>query len=253
MNTVVLVHGNPETSAIWTPLVSALDAQGVADVIRWSPPGFGAACPDGWSASQSEYCSWLVSEVESIGRPVHIVGHDWGAGHVYGAISVRPDLFVSWAADCGGLVHADYQWHDAAQGWQTADVGEEMVAGLVSLPIDDKKAAFAALGMTESIAADVAPWVDDTMGRCILALYRSAAQPAMRELGDRLAGRKPGRGAVIVPTADPYPGTPAMAREVAARLGATTIELAERGHWWMIEAPESAAAALVEFWKEIES
>jgi len=56
-----------------------------------------------------------------------------------------------------------------------------------------------------------------------------------------------------VPTADPYPGTPAMAREVASRLGATTIELAERGHWWMIEASGLAADALVSFWKEIES
>ncbi|MBU3689269.1 MAG: alpha/beta hydrolase [Acidimicrobiales bacterium mtb01] len=253
MKSVVLVHGNPETSAIWTPLVEALSARGASDVIRLTPPGFGSRCPEGWSASQVDYRSWLVAEIESIGRPVHIVGHDWGAGHVYGAISVRPELFASWAADCGGLIHPDYEWHDAAQGWQTPDVGEEMVAGLVSLPVADKTAAFAALGMTESIAAEVASWVDDTMGRCILALYRSAAQPAMRELGDRLASRPPGRGAVIVPTADPYPGTPAMAREVASRLGATTIELADRGHWWMIEAPEAAAAALVAFWKEIES
>lgn len=253
MNPVVLVHGNPETAAIWTPLVAALGARGVSDVIRLTPPGFGTRCADGWSAAQADYRSWLVDEVEAIGRPVHIVGHDWGAGHVYGAISVHPDLFVSWAADCGGLIHPDYEWHDAAQGWQTPGVGEEMVAGLVSLPNDDKKAAFVALGMSESIAAEVAPWVDDTMGRCILALYRSASQPAMRELGERLASRRPGRGAVIVPTADPYPGTPAMAREVAARLGASTIELAERGHWWMIEAPEPAAAALVSFWKEIDS
>jgi pimeloyl-ACP methyl ester carboxylesterase len=34
--TVVLVHGNPETDAVWDPLVDAL---GRTDVVRLSPPG----------------------------------------------------------------------------------------------------------------------------------------------------------------------------------------------------------------------
>lgn len=42
--TIVLVHGNPETDAIWGPLVDALQRD---DVVRLSPPGFGAALPDG--------------------------------------------------------------------------------------------------------------------------------------------------------------------------------------------------------------
>ena len=37
--TLVLVHGNPETDALWDPLVDAL---GRTDVVRLSPPGFGA-------------------------------------------------------------------------------------------------------------------------------------------------------------------------------------------------------------------
>ena len=36
---LVLVHGNPETAAIWGPLIGALDR---ADAIVLSPPGFGA-------------------------------------------------------------------------------------------------------------------------------------------------------------------------------------------------------------------
>jgi hypothetical protein len=39
---VVLVHGNPETSAVWDPLRAAL---GRDDVICLSPPGFGAPTP----------------------------------------------------------------------------------------------------------------------------------------------------------------------------------------------------------------
>lgn len=102
--------------------------------------------------------------------------------------------------------------------------------------------------MTEPIAIQVAPHVNDEMGRCILALYRSAAQPALRDLGSRLATTTLPRGAVIVPTADTYPGTPDMAREVAHSLCAATIELNDRGHWWMIEDPATAAQRLVDFW-----
>jgi pimeloyl-ACP methyl ester carboxylesterase len=50
--TVVLVHGNPETEAIWNPLVDAL---GRDDVVRVSPPGFGAPLPDDFPATCLAY------------------------------------------------------------------------------------------------------------------------------------------------------------------------------------------------------
>lgn len=46
--TVVFVHGNPETSAIWGPLTAVL---GRDDVVLLSPPGFGAPLPDGFGAT----------------------------------------------------------------------------------------------------------------------------------------------------------------------------------------------------------
>ena len=35
--TKVFVHGNPETSAIWGPLVDALSERGIDDVVLLSP------------------------------------------------------------------------------------------------------------------------------------------------------------------------------------------------------------------------
>ena len=243
------MHGNPETAAIWQPLASELDRLGVNDILLLSPPGFGASTPSHWAATQLDYTNWLISEIERIDGPIDIVGHDWGAGHVYGAIAQRPDLFASWAADCGGLLHPDYTWHDAAQAWQTPGVGEEAVGLLTHMDTGDVATVLVSLGMTQAIAAEVAKHIDVEMGRCILALYRSAAQPAMRDLGARLATVELPRGAVIVPTADTYPGTPDMANDVARSMHATTIELADRGHWWMIEDPATAARQLVNFWK----
>ena len=96
--TVVLVHGVPETAAVWDLLVARLDDLGEADVRRLSPPGFGAPVPDGFEATMVGYRDWLVSELESIGPPIDLVGHDWGGGHVLNVMMTRPDLVRTWVS-----------------------------------------------------------------------------------------------------------------------------------------------------------
>ena len=123
--TVVLVHGNPETDAIWDPLVEAL---GRDDVVRLSPPGFGAPLPADFPATMTAYRDWLETQLEAIDGPVDLVGHDWGGGHVVNVVMHRPELVRSWASDAVGLFDADYVWHDLAQVWQTPGAGEELVA-----------------------------------------------------------------------------------------------------------------------------
>ncbi|MBJ7505753.1 MAG: hypothetical protein JHC86_08265, partial [Ilumatobacteraceae bacterium] len=49
--TKVFVHGVPETSAMWDVLVHELHSQGVTNIVRLSPPGFGAPTPAGWGAT----------------------------------------------------------------------------------------------------------------------------------------------------------------------------------------------------------
>jgi pimeloyl-ACP methyl ester carboxylesterase len=57
---------------------------------------------------------------------------------------------------------------------------------------------------------------------------------------------------VLQPTADPY-DDPVRSGEVAARLGARTERLEGLGHWWMVQDPERAAAALRSFWEALGS
>jgi pimeloyl-ACP methyl ester carboxylesterase len=249
--THVFVHGNPETAAIWGRLVEALRARGIDDVVLLSPPGFGAPTPEGWEATRDEYLDWLLDELSALPQPIHLVGHDWGAGHVYGLIASRPDAVASWTADCGGLLHPEYEWHDAAQLWQTPDVGEEVIAGWVAMPSSDRVATLEPLGIPTDVATELAGALDAEMGRCILALYRSATQPAMRELGDAAAAAEHRPGLVVIATGDHYAGTPEMAAHTAARLGATTVTFDGPGHWWMLEAPDAAADALVTFWSSL--
>jgi pimeloyl-ACP methyl ester carboxylesterase len=242
------VHGNPETSALWRPLFEALASRGCEAPHALSPPGFGAPVPAGFDATQVGYRDWLIAELEALGGDIDLVGHDWGAGHVYGVLAERPELLRSWAADCAGLVHPDYVWHDGAQAWQTPEVGEQAVQAMFGAPVEQRAAVFAAMGIRKDIAEEIAAAQNQEMGTCVLSLYRAAAQPAMQQLGERLRTTEQRPGLVIIATEDHYVGTVEMAASVATGLGASTVTLEGQGHWWMFEGADAAADALVEHW-----
>lgn len=246
--TVVLVHGVPETAAVWDPLADELAALGETDVRRLSPPGFGAPVPDGFVATMHGYRDWLAAELEAIGEPVDLVGHDWGGGHVLNLVMARPELVATWASDVPGVFDAEYVWHDLAQQWQTPEVGEQVVAGLAATPLGDRVAFLAGAGMAPEIAERVAPGVDDAMGRCILTLYRSAAQPLAAQAGHGLERAAARPGLALLPSEDDYVGTAEQKRRAAGRAGARIAELDGLGHWWMTQDPAGAAALLTEFW-----
>jgi pimeloyl-ACP methyl ester carboxylesterase len=174
--TVVLVHGNPETDAIWDPLVDALERK---DVVRLSPPGFGAPLNDGFPATYLAYRDWLETQLEGVDEPIDLVGHDWGGGHVVNAMMHRPELVRSWASDAVGLFDPEYVWHDLAQVWQTPGEGEQLVNTMLGGTVEDRAGQMAALGIPIDIATSIATAQGPEMGRAILSLYRSARQPAM--------------------------------------------------------------------------
>jgi pimeloyl-ACP methyl ester carboxylesterase len=138
-------------------------------------------------------------------------------------------------------------WHDLAQAWQTPDIGEQVVAGFTGSSLDERTALFVGLGLPHEIAAQLAVALDDAMGRCILRLYRTGAQPAVGELGDRLAGMELPPGMIIDAELDEYIAS-TLSQEVAARLGAELLRLDGRGHWWMVSDIDPVADALVTFW-----
>jgi pimeloyl-ACP methyl ester carboxylesterase len=245
--TKVFVHGNPETTAVWEPLLPALQALGASDIVMVSPPGFGAPVPQGFAGDRIAYRDWLIGEIEKIGHPVDLLGHDWGAGHTYAVAAARPDLLRSWAADCAGLVHPSYEWHPAAQVWQREGEGEASIAQIVKMSGDELTSLF---GVPEGLSPEMAKHLDTTMGASILSLYRSAAQPAMRGLADELiaASRRP--ALLIHATEDPYV-PPNLVFDVADRTGARILTLEGRKHWWMWEDPEGAAQGLTDFWASI--
>ena len=249
--TAVFVHGNPETPIIWEPLLAELDR---TDVVCPHLPGFGCAAPAGFGATKEEYAAWLTGEIEAVGAdagPVDHVGHDWGGGIGMRVVATRPDLFRSWVCDVLGLFHADYVWHDVAQIWQTPGAGEEYVATTMAMPAADRVALYESIGIPAATGERLVAAADDEMSRCILALYRSATQPAMAAWGAQLAlaATRPGLG-ILAPN-DPFVRADDLGAEVAASLGAQVHEMTGQGHWWMLGAPAAGAAALTAFWASL--
>jgi pimeloyl-ACP methyl ester carboxylesterase len=248
---LVLVHGNPESPAVWGPLLAEL---GRVDAFTLSPPGFGSPAPEDFESTVDGYREWLIARLEQFERPVDLVGHDWGGAHVVQVAMKRPDLIRSWASDALGLYAPDYVWHPRAQVWQQEGAGEESVKELFGGAFEQRLAVVTRIGMTGPVAERVAAGMDDGMGRAVLTLLRSAAQPVMAEAGRGLAaaGQRPGLALIAMQDADASSGTIAQHRTAAEAAGAEIAELADVGHWWPIENARPAASALSAFWARLD-
>jgi pimeloyl-ACP methyl ester carboxylesterase len=248
----IFVHGNPETAAVWDPLLAELERAGAsrARLVCLSPPGFGAPLPAGFGATVRDYRDWLIGELTGFGEPVDLVGHDWGGGHVMNVAMSRPDLVRSWVSDVVGIFDPGYVWHELARRWQAQGAGEADVATRFGAPVEERVAALVERGMSESVADRVALGQDETMSRAVLALYRSAAQPVMADLGRDLERAAARPGLALLATRDHMVGTEEQQRRAARRAGARVEVLDGLGHWWMTEDP-GRAAVLTAFWASV--
>jgi pimeloyl-ACP methyl ester carboxylesterase len=236
----VLVHGVPDTAQEWDAVRSHLRR---ADVITPNLPGFASPVPAGFDATKEEYVAWLTAQIEAIGEPVDLVGHDWGSILVQRVVSRRPDLIRTWAAGAGP-VDRDYVWHDLAQMWQTPDVGEQVMEAMTGDALVDALAE--QLGRDQAV--EVEKNIDDTMKSCILKLYRSAADGFgdWHDAVDKID--KP--GVVFWGANDPYVG-PEFGERLAQRTHARLVMFDNSGHWWPVTKPTEVAAGLEQLWASV--
>ena len=236
--TVVLVHGVPDTAHVWHRLTPLL---GRSDVVTLRLPGFGNTLPDGFDPTHDAYARWVADQIDAFPEPVDVVGHDWGAILTLRAAMLRPDRVRSWAVGAAPL-DTEYVWHQAAQMWQTPDIGEQVMArttpaavaqalGAAQVPADDARAAGSR--------------VDETMKRCILRLYRSGKNAAADWQHDLV--RLPKRGLILWGERDPY-APPTWGERLAQRTGTRLVEFAGCGHWWPLERPNEVATELRAHW-----
>src|SRR5881628_2852875 len=103
-----------------------------------------------------------------------------------------------------------------------------------------------AAGVPPADARAAAAHVDDLMKGCILRLYRSAVNVGEEWEDDVARITRP--ALVLWSRDDPYVA-PRFAERLAARVRGELVLLEGCGHWWPLERPAEAAAALERFWR----
>lgn len=124
---IVLVHGYPDSAAVWEPLRAQLD--GGHRVISYDVRGAGAS--DAPAARSGYRLQRLAADLSAVvdatcgGKPFHLVGHDWGSIQSWQAVT-DPQLkgriasYTSISGPC--LDHAfDHALDRASRGSRHAD------------------------------------------------------------------------------------------------------------------------------------
>ena len=97
---VILLHGFPESSMMWTSLLDTASDRGYR-VVAFDQRGYSpGARPSG---KKSYHIDLLVSDVMAVADEVgfekfHLVGHDWGSGVGWKATMDHPERIKTWTA-----------------------------------------------------------------------------------------------------------------------------------------------------------
>jgi pimeloyl-ACP methyl ester carboxylesterase len=96
---VVLLHGFPERATCWRHVAPILHEHGLRtyapDQRGYSPR---ARPSHRWSYRVQDLVADVVALIDEIGRPVHLVGHDWGAAVGWTVAGRHPDKVRTWTA-----------------------------------------------------------------------------------------------------------------------------------------------------------
>jgi len=96
---VVLLHGFPERATSWRRVAPLLHARGLR---TYAPDQRGYSRGARPTRRRDYALQNLVDDavalIETVGRPVHLVGHDWGSSVGWLVAAQRPDLVRSWTA-----------------------------------------------------------------------------------------------------------------------------------------------------------
>jgi len=97
---VLMLHGLPETSAMWTPLLDACRAAG-RPAVAFDQRGYSALArpTDRDSYAVDDLVGDVLAVADALGwKRFHLVGHDWGAAVGWVATMAASDRVISWTA-----------------------------------------------------------------------------------------------------------------------------------------------------------
>ena len=241
----LLLHGWPNSSYMWEPVMESVASAGWRAVAP-DFPGYGDTPLGDSAGTWEDHVAALDTFVDQERlAPVALVVHDWG-----GLIGLRwacehPEKVRALVISGSGFFH-DGKWHGMAKVMRAEREGDQLMEGLT-------REAFGSVlhgaspGMTDAAIDEYFRAFGDPAGRAaMLAMYRS---------GDfeKLAPHEGGLAAMHVPTLllwgedDPFApvaGAHRFAREIPH---AELVVLDGVGHFVFDDAPDRAAGELGRF------
>jgi NAD(P)-dependent dehydrogenase (short-subunit alcohol dehydrogenase family)/pimeloyl-ACP methyl ester carboxylesterase len=266
---VVLVHGFPDTHAMWDELVGELSGQ--FHTVAYDVRGMGRSiAPDGADAYLlPELALDLQAVIEAVSpdRPVHLVGHDWGAFQCWEAATAddAAQRIASFTAVAGPKIDAAAAWvlrrlRLSASGIKDllGQARRSWYVGAVQIPGLPERALGAAMDRAWPRVMRRLEGIEPRPGhpaatlsrdaRAGLALYRTNLGPSARR-----RSRPPARVPVqlIVATRDRYISTAMYddAADWAPRIWRRDLRA---GHWVPRSHPRAVARAISELVNHVE-
>jgi pimeloyl-ACP methyl ester carboxylesterase len=242
---VLLVPGYTGTKEDFGPILDAIAASGLRAVAIDLPGQYESAGPDDVAAYTTAALGEVVRGVAAeLGAQVHLVGHSFGGLVSRAAVLAEPGLFSSLVLMDSG----------------PAALGGSRAALITHLePLLAAEGLAAVYAATEAIYRSqpgyVAPPED------VAALLRTrflAGSPAMLAGMGQALRSEPDRVAELAATAVPTlvlygrdddAWSPSVQDEMAGRLGAGVVAIADAVHSPAVENPAATAAALIDFWR----
>lgn len=256
---VLLVHGFPDTSALWDPVLPHL--AGVR-VVTYDVRGAGRsekpASRRGYALTQLARDVLAVADAASPDEPVHLVGHDWGAlqGFEVACTPEYRDRIATFTSFCGtSLDHAGLQLRAITSGDDPVleAAGKALRQTLRSWYVF----AFQAPVLPEvlirtGLARKVLPLVRPPAPDETPATFTSDAMHGV-DLYRANLGRvfRPQRSTVHVPvqmvmgTRDPFV-TPVLAEQLEEHASPCWVRTIDGAHWLPRSQPVEVAASIMD-------
>lgn len=232
---IVLLHGNPDTHAVWATTVGSLTG---VRCIAPDLPGWGKTAPQ-QDLSLDAQGAWVAALLDQLQLDrVHLVAHDIGGCYGLAFAAQHPERLRSLTI-MNTIFFPDYKWHFWGRVWRTKTLGElamklsakflfisQLRRGSPAMPRDYAEAAF----------DDFTPSTKET----VLRYYRSANPDVWRGWDTKLiAAIKNVPSQVLWGDKDPF-----ISPSFAERFGAKTVHHVPHGHWLMVEDPEWCASKI---------
>ena len=243
---VVLLHGNPGSSADWEELVPSLGELG--RVVAFDLPGFGGADkPEALDYSAGTYGMFITAALDRLGiTRAHLVMHDLGGTGLLWAAAHPQAVGSLTLIDTGVLL--DFRWHWTARMYRAPVLGELMVRTTnrrgfrATLRYYNRGASPLPEAAIERMWRDYVP----ATRRAALRFYRATPTEAFELLQEPLQALDPPT-LVIWGRHDPAVPVEQAERQRETFPSAEIVVLEQSGHWPMLDDPQGTRDALVPF------